>query len=186
MERDPSTNEPGPAMGEPRTDESDLPALPVTRAVTRAAIRVLMVEESARDAARIKHQLANAGMTIEVLRVHTRQALVSALRSFEADVVLTDCVLPDLNGLEAVKLVREFAPHVPVIVVSGMLADNIVVNLLDVGAHDYVLKDRLARLAPAVLRALSDVRRRRLRDEIEASLRSLRVRFQVRTEDAAA
>lgn len=182
MERDLHTNEPGSDMGEPRAEDGDAGAPPARRVATR----VLMVEESAGDAARIKHHLCKAGMTIEVLRVHTRQGFVSALRTFEADVVLSDCVLPDLTGLEAVRLVREFAPHTPVIIVSGILADNIVVNLLDVGAHDYVLKDRLARLAPAVLRALSDVRRRRLRDEIEAALRSWRVRFQARTEDAPA
>lgn len=175
MELNLRTAQPGlAAMDAPRARPRD----PRARSSRDAATRVLMVEEMACDAALIQHHLRKAGMTIEVLRVETRQGLIAALRNFRPDVILSDCLLQDLNGLEAVKLARELAPGVPVIMVTGVLADNIIVNLLDVGAHDYVLKDRLARLAPAVERALADVRQCQLREQIEAALQAFRARFQ--------
>ncbi len=93
-------------------------------------------------------------------RVDTRDAFVRALEEFHPDIILSDYKLPDFNGMAALEIVQRDHPEVPVVMVTGALSDIEAVELIHAGAKDYVLKDRLARLAPAVQRALAAERER--------------------------
>lgn len=108
-------------------------------------------------------QLRRAGIAFSARCVQTRAAFTRALDEFAPDVVLADFRLPAFDGGTALELARRARPELPVIIVSGHLSDAEAVELLGAGASDFVLKDRLARLAPAVRRALEGAREHRLR-----------------------
>src|SRR5262249_47949331 len=81
----------------------------------------------------------------------------AALKNGPFDLILSDYSLPGFGGLEALALAREHWPDIPFVVLSGVVGDEVVVESLKAGATDYVLKDRAARLLPAIRRALHDV-----------------------------
>ena len=128
-------------------------------------LRVLLLEDAPTDAELMERELRKAGIAFSSMRVETRDAFVRALEEFGPDIVLSDYQLPDFNGLAALEIVQRDHAQVPVIMVTGALSDIDAVELIHAGAKDYVLKDRLARLAPAVQRALATeqgVRERKL------------------------
>jgi signal transduction histidine kinase/DNA-binding response OmpR family regulator len=134
-------------------------------------LRILMVEDSPEDAELNAHELRHAGLSFVSRRVQTRDAFVKALQEFLPDVVLTDCRLPAFDGREALAIARQRCPDAVVIIVTGALGDEVAVELLRAGARDYVLKDRLARLPAAVLRALEEEEEGRRRRAAEQVLR---------------
>ena len=134
-------------------------------------LRVLMLEDTPTDAELAEHELRKAGITFIAMRVETRDAFVRALDEFRPDIILSDYNLPDFNGMAALKIVQRSHPEIPVIMVTGALTDVAAVELIHAGAKDYVLKDRLARLAPAIQRALAMEQSARARQEAERALR---------------
>ena len=118
-------------------------------------LRILMLEDSPDDAELNERELRKAGLQFTAQRVESREAFSLALKSFQPDLILSDYNLPGFSGIAALGIVRHDCPEVPVIFVTGALSDMEAANLINAGAKDYVLKDRLARLAPAVQRALS-------------------------------
>jgi len=134
-------------------------------------LRVLLVEDSGPDGERIDRALAHAGFAPEVRRVETADGLRAALAEASWDIVLSDYVLPDLDGLEALRMVRQRDPSPPFVIVTGTLDEETAVLCLKRGADDYVLKEHLARLAPAVEQALTMEAERRERRELEHELR---------------
>jgi PAS domain S-box-containing protein len=138
--------------------------------VMNRALRVLMLEDTPTDAELIEYELRRGGGVFTSLRVETRDAFIHALEEFRPDIILSDYKLPDFNGMDALKIVQRDHPEVPVIMVTGALLDTDAVELIHAGAKDYVLKDRLARLAPAVKRALSAEQGIRARKAAEKEL----------------
>jgi signal transduction histidine kinase len=126
-------------------------------------VRVLQLEDNADDAELIQRALRKDGMDFVAERVETRDAFVRALRDFRPDIIVADCVLPAFDGRSALRLARQALPDVPVILVTGALVEEVIVKLLEDGARDYVLKDRLARLAPVMRRALREAQESRER-----------------------
>lgn len=127
-----------------------------------------MLEDTATDAELIVRELRRAGIAFTSIRVTTRDAFTRALEEFHPDIILSDYNLPDFNGLVALEIVQRTHPEVPVIMVTGALTDVEAVELIHAGAKDYVLKDRLARLAPAVrltLLAEQEVHARKVVDQ---------------------
>ncbi len=133
-------------------------------------LRVLMLEDAPTDAELIAHELHRAGVDFTSLRVDTRDAFVDALEAFRPDIILSDYKLPGFDGISALQIAQREHPEVPVIMVTGALSDTDAVELIHAGAKDYVLKDRLARLAPAVKRALSAEQGIRARKAAEIAL----------------
>lgn len=152
---------------------------------TAPELRVLLVEDNAQDAELIQRALAKAGIFCKTQRVETRPALALALAQFAPDVVLADYSLPQFDGRDVVRLVREQFPQVPVIMVTGTLGDEGATELLKMGARDFVLKDRLARLGPAVRRAISEERGIRARKAAENAVRESEMRFRALIEYAS-
>jgi PAS domain S-box-containing protein/putative nucleotidyltransferase with HDIG domain len=136
-------------------------------------LRILMLEDTPSDAELMEHELRKANITFTSIRVETRDAFVHALEEFHPDIILSDYKLPNFNGMAALEIVRRDHPEVPVVMVTGALSDIDAVDLIHAGAIDYVLKDRLARLAPAVQRALSTEQGIRARKMAEEKFRKI-------------
>ena len=144
---------PQPAAAAPRARAEDMSmAVP---------LRVLILEDEPADAELAVHALRQAGFEPDWTRVDTERDYVRCLE-LSPDVILADHRLPQFDSVRALARLRERGLDVPFVIVSGAIAQDLAVGLMEQGAADFVVKDRLARLGPAVLRALE---RKRLRDE---------------------
>ncbi|NNM82453.1 MAG: HD domain-containing protein [Burkholderiales bacterium] len=134
-------------------------------------LRILMLEDTSTDAELIEHAMRRGGISFSSLRVETREAFSMALDEYRPDIILSDYKLPSFDGMTALQMARDAHPEIPVIMVTGALSDIEAVDLIQAGAKDYVLKDRLARLPPAIRRVLSAEQGVRARKEAENALR---------------
>ena len=148
-------------------------------------LRVLMLEDMPTDAELVEHELRKAGINFISKRVSTREAFIHALEDFRPDIILSDYTLPDFDGMAAMQIVQRDHPEIPVIMVTGAFSDIDAVELLTAGAKDYILKDRLARLAPAVQRALAAEQVARARKEAEKALHKSEERFRSLVESSS-
>src|ERR1041385_110797 len=130
-------------------------------------LQVLLVEDSENDAALLEIELQRAGFDPQCHRVEPPEALSAALDRQTWDLVIADYIMPRFNGLAALGQVKEKGLDLPFIVVSGHITDDTAVAAMKAGAHDYVMKDNLARLGSAVERELreAEVRRDNRRSE---------------------
>jgi len=133
-------------------------------------LRILLLEDEPTDAELVEAALREEGLPFTARRVDTREAFIRALEEFKPDIVLADYKLPAFDGGSALKIVRQQHPNIPVVMVTGAMGDEKAVELLKQGARDYVLKDQLARLGPAVRRALSEEQGIRARHAAEKAL----------------
>jgi PAS domain S-box-containing protein len=140
-------------------------------------LRILMLEDVPSDAELEQSVLRDAGLVFTALRVDTREAFERALDEFKPDIVLADNSLPAYNGREALEYVRSTHPQIPVIFVTGSLGDVEAVEMLKLGARDYVLKDELVRLAPAIKRSISQELGIRARKAAEGALHKSELRY---------
>lgn len=134
-------------------------------------LRVLLIEDSEDDAALLVRELKRAGFKPNALRVETAEALLGALADGPWDLVLCDYTLPRLDAPRALEIVKASGHDVPFIIVSGTIGEEKAVESMRAGAHDFVLKDRLARLGPAVDREITEARRRAEQATIREQLR---------------
>ena len=134
-------------------------------------LRILHLEDDLNDAELVRTALEADGFGFEVARVETETDFMAALTEKEYDIILADYKLPSFDGLSALAAAREKTPGVPFIFVSGVMGEELAIETLKNGATDYVLKQRLSRLAPAVRRALKEaeehIERRRAEEELK-------------------
>ena len=133
-------------------------------------LRVLHLEDSPRDAEVIRHQLEEGGVSCDVLLVDSKDRFEAALTQEPFDLILCDYNLSGYDGISALTYAQQARPDVPVIMISGTVGDEEAVRCLHLGATDYLLKDRLERLASAVERAIQEAETRRARRLTEAKL----------------
>ena len=124
-------------------------------------LQFLLLEDSSLDAELIQATLTNGDIECELVRVQTRSTFIETLNSMTFDLILSDYSLPSFDGIAALDLARDICPNVPFILVSGTLGEELAIDTLKRGATDYVLKQRLERLVPAVNRALREAQERR-------------------------
>jgi diguanylate cyclase (GGDEF)-like protein len=136
-------------------------------------LRLLMVEDVPAEAEIAAWQLKSAGLNCAVRRVEREQEFRDALLQWQPDIVLSDFTLPQFDGLTALEIAMTAAPDVPFIFLSGTIGEEHAIQTLKRGAVDYVLKTNLARLAPAVRRALEEAESRRARRAAEDSVTRL-------------
>ena len=134
-------------------------------------VRVLMVEDNDNDAVLIHRELARLTPPPAVQHVRTKPAFAAALEGFAPHAILSDHNIPGFGGWEALEIAQRARPDVPFILVTGSLDEETAVRYLKGGAADYILKDRLVRLGPALLEALE---RARQREALRAQERLLR------------
>jgi PAS domain S-box-containing protein len=140
-------------------------------APSRSALRVLLVEDSEADATLIVHALQTEGRLVRFHRVDTAEAFQDALLSAPWDVIVSDHRMPQFDALEALARLQESGLDVPFILVSGTVDETAAVAAMKAGAHDYLMKDNLARLAPAVERECAEAAQRAARRRADAALR---------------
>ncbi|MFM8535177.1 MAG: response regulator [Acidimicrobiia bacterium] len=150
---------------------------PGTAARAPQAIRILHLEDNADDAFLVASTLRREGLPCALTVVHSRDQFLQALGTPAFDLVLSDYRLPGFDGMAALQMLRERDELIPFILVSGTLGEEAVIECIRSGVTDYVLKDRLARLAACVRRALSEARDRRERHNAEKALRLSEQRF---------
>ncbi|MFA6284444.1 MAG: response regulator [Desulfurivibrionaceae bacterium] len=136
-------------------------------------IRVLLVEDSEDDAALIVRALRKGGYEPSWVRVDTAEAMRESLGHQEWDLVLSDYAMPRFSGLDALRLVRDQGLDLPFILVSGAVGEETAVEIMQAGACDYVMKDKLARLAPAVIRGLREAANRKAREQADSAIDAL-------------
>jgi two-component system, NarL family, sensor histidine kinase UhpB len=140
-------------------------------------LQILLIEDSPDDAELVRRELLQAGLAPAVHRVDTAAGVTEALERGNWDIVISDYNLPGFSGTEALELLRARSPYIPFIVVSGRIGEEDAVTLMKAGADDYVMKDKLARLAPAVERSLREAQNRVDSRIAQLALRESEARF---------
>jgi signal transduction histidine kinase len=126
----------------------------------KSPLHILHLEDDPDDAALVQSTLEADGITCMTTLVENRDDFVAALEHGGIDLILSDCSLPSFDGMSALKIAHAKWPAIPLIFVSGTLGEERAIDSLKSGATDYVLKERLARLVPAVRRAMQEVEER--------------------------
>jgi PAS domain S-box-containing protein len=135
------------------------------------SLRLLMVEDVEDDARLVVRRLTKAGYEVDSRVVETAGELRAALDEGQWDIVVCDYSLPGFDAPAALEIVRAFDSHLPFIVVSGTVGEELAVATMRAGAQDYVMKDTMARLAPAVERELREARMKRGADDVAEALK---------------
>ena len=136
-------------------------------------LRVLIIEDSENDAELLLLELRRGGYAPEYERVETPEGLEDALSRRSWDVIISDYAMPRFNGVQALKLTLEKGFDIPFILVSGSIGEDVAVEAMKAGAHDYLMKGNLARLLPAIARELREVRIRQERRQGDTTIRRL-------------
>jgi len=126
----------------------------------KKVLDILLVEDSESDAQLILHELTHAGYDLRFQRTESESQFLSALSSHTWDLILCDYSMPSFNGLTALRLLKGRNLDIPFIFVSGAISEDTAVDAMKSGAHDYVMKSNLKRLAPAVERELREAAER--------------------------
>jgi PAS domain S-box-containing protein len=134
-------------------------------------LKVLILEDQESDAVLMAHELRKAGYMVAWRRVDSEPSFVEAINQGDFHVILSDYSLPSFNARRALQLFRATKRDIPFIIVTGSLGEEQAVELMRMGASDYLIKDRLARLGSAVGAALEQ---KRLRDNNREALQQLR------------
>lgn len=133
-------------------------------------LRTLIIEDSPDDAALLRRELARAGHELTSERVETAPDTEAALRDGEWDIVFSDWAMPQFSALEALAIFNESGLDLPFIIISGTIGEEVAVEALRSGAHDFFVKGKLALLAPAVERELREAALRRERVQMQEQL----------------
>ena len=149
-------------------------------------LRALLVEDSQLDAELLARALQRGGFELTWARVYTAHDMEQALQKQMWDLILCDHAMPRFSAPEALELVKNHQLEVPFIIVSGYIEEETAVGAMKAGAHDYIMKDRLARLVPAVERELRDAEVRRARAKSEEALRRAHEELELRVEQRTA
>jgi len=133
-------------------------------------IRILCLEDDPSDAELMVSTLVRDGLDASITRVEARESFLEELRTGEYDLVLADYSLPSFDGISALQMLRQQGHRIGFILVSGTLDQETAIEALKAGAHDYVFKDNLTRLAPAVRRVVREVEAEIERESVIAAL----------------
>jgi signal transduction histidine kinase len=142
----------------------------VSEPTARKPLRLLLVEDSEDDAELVTAELRQGGYDVDVLRVETAEEMTAALRAGGRDIVISDYALPTFSAPAAFKALREVGVDLPFIMVSGTVGEEVAVELMRIGVHDFVLKGNLRRLTSVVERELRDAAMRRDQGQIRQQL----------------
>jgi two-component system, cell cycle sensor histidine kinase and response regulator CckA len=140
-------------------------------------LRVLMVEDLETDAKLVIQELRRTGRSVEFERVDTPAAMRAALERQEWDVVTSDWSMPTFTAPAALAILKEKGLDLPFIIVSGTIGEGAAVEAMRAGAHDYVLKDKLGRLTPALEREVREAKERHAHRQADEALRKSEARF---------
>jgi PAS domain S-box-containing protein len=135
------------------------------------SLRILYLEDDRNDVELVQTRLEEEGFRCDLTHVETRVDFISALEKDAFDIILADYKLPSFDGLSALAIAREKTPDAPFIFVSGAMGEELAIETLKNGATDYVLKQRISRLIPAVQRALREAEEHSKRAKAEEEIK---------------
>ncbi|MCX7001657.1 MAG: PAS domain S-box protein, partial [bacterium] len=146
-------------------------------------VQILYLEDDARDVELVRDTLQQSSLAFELRIASNRADYEAALAQTRFDLILSDYRLPDYDGMAALALARTHQREVPFILISGTLGDEQAVDCVLRGATDYVLKQRLDRLVPAVMRALAEAAEHQKRCQVEEKLRTHQIELELQNEE---
>ncbi|MBM4331862.1 MAG: response regulator [Deltaproteobacteria bacterium] len=149
-------------------------------------LRILILEDVSADAELMEREIRQAGFEFASRRVETKGTFLKELGDFAPDLILADYKLPSFDGLSALAIAQEKCPDIPFLFISGTVGEELAIETLKRGATDYVLKQGLSRLGPAVNRALREVEERNDRKRAEEALRTEREKLEAVTQNMGA
>ena len=141
-------------------------------------LRALIVEDSEYDTQTMLRELRRGGYEVEYERVETRSAMEQALSERTWDLILCDYTLPRFSAGDALRTLQQSGLDLPFIIISGTIEEENAVDMLKAGAHDFIVKGRMARLLPAIERELKDAQTRRVQREGEGERQELMARLE--------
>lgn len=134
-------------------------------------LRILILEDLQTDAdLEIRELRTKAHIVFTSKKVDTREDFLKGLIEFQPDIILSDYILPEFTGMEALQIAKEKTPSIPFIIVTGSMNEETAVECMKAGAWDYVTKDHLKHLGPAIKGALEKKRQREENEQLEKSL----------------
>jgi PAS domain S-box-containing protein len=134
-------------------------------------VRILLIEDSEDDALLIERVLRKGGLEILIERVSTADEMTRALEQQSWGAVLCDYMMPNFSIKDAMNAIELKGLDLPFIIVSGTISDEVAVEMMQAGAHDYLTKNNLSRLVPAIRREIGEAEQRRKRKAAEEALR---------------
>lgn len=148
-----------------------------TNHIEGVKLRVLILEDSRQDYELISEQLSDAGYLLELTHAENELEFDAALQENEYDLILSDFKLPGFDAFKALQITNKTCPNVPFICISGSIGEETAIDLLKLGAIDYVLKDRPERLPFAVKRALDEAKEIAAHQQAAKALQESEYRF---------
>jgi len=142
-------------------------------------LKILIVEDVETDVVLLEHQISAANILFKSKTVETEDAFIHELNTFKPNIVLSDYSLPQFDGLKALKIIQNISPGIPFILVTGSLNEETAVEIMKAGADDYVIKDHLKRIGPAIQKALE--KRKEENDKITAQKTLLKNEIKYKT-----
>ena len=136
----------------------------------RPLLRTLLIEDSDDDALLIVRELRKAGYAVEYRRVDTPRTLQDALEQASWDIAITDHNMPAFDSAAAIQQIHQGGEDIPIIVVSGSIGEDLAIAAMKSGAHDYIMKDNLLRLIPAIERELREAKNRHAHRDAQATI----------------
>ncbi len=146
-------------------------------------LSVLLIEDSEDDALLLMRELRRSGYDPEVKRVETPEAMEKALKNGSWNIIISDYVLPRFNGIAALTILKNSGLDIPFIIMSGKIGEEVAVDAMKAGAHDYVMKDNMRRLGQAVVRELREAAVRRERKAAEEALKAYTARLEIMNQE---
>jgi two-component system, cell cycle sensor histidine kinase and response regulator CckA len=145
--------------------------------LTGIPLRLLLIEDSKDDALLLIRELRSGGFDPSMVRVDSAAAMSAELERRAWDLVIADYSMPHFSGIEALELLKSKGIDLPFIIVSGAIGEETAVAAMRAGAHDYLMKDHLARLVPAIHRELREAQMRRERRRAETEKERMRAQL---------
>jgi hypothetical protein len=139
-------------------------------------VQILILEDSVSDTEIMLYELRSSGLEVEWQRVETEAGFLNQLDA-GCDVIIADYRMPQFDAMRALRLLHERNLDIPLIVVTGSISEEVAVECMKQGAADYLLKDRLVRLGPAVMRAVQEKKLRDEKRQAEVALKESEERF---------
>ncbi len=145
----------------------------------KTPLKLLVIEDSKDDCELLLRELRRNGYDVKHALVETADGMQEALAIAEWDVIICDYSMPRFNALEALAILKRSGRDIPFIIVSGAIGEETAVEAMKAGAHDYLMKNNLLRLAPAIERERADARVRQERVVGERALYESELKFRL-------
>ena len=149
----------------------------------KGKLKILILEDVSYDAELIEYELRREGVQFSSKIVEKEDDFIRALDKYEPDLILANHSLPSFDGVTALNIAKEKSPYIPFFFVSGKIGEEFAVEMLKTGATDYIFKNNLTKLVPAIHRALKEAEEKTERKIAEESLLQAQVELENKVEE---